>query len=427
MSITICNKLFNIDTTEVDLIDSNLTEIPMEIFMLNNLEHLYLQENRIKTIPKEIGVLKKLKTLNFEQNLITTIPVEISMLKNLEYLNMGNNHLTSVPDEIGMLINLEDLYIDNNLLKEFSESICDLSNLKVLSLSENNIISIPSNINNMRGLEELFLSDNEISHIPTELCDLYENLNELVIDVNQITQLPIEIINLENLTYFQYHDNPIDNLLNPVIQRFIERFTTNVNYNDDHTVYTDSQNIHASSIQQHTKDSIQKLLEQMKESFEYDYINDSELSEKCKESLVEYSDDTTIHSQLECNFKDILTAVFYEISQLPKDVQLFAKQRLNEEMLDSECKCFTGRITRLVNSLSSISDKVIIKISDSEEIGNVITVARRKFKDIKDIKDIEGDNFEEDHIDELKEYIRKELKERGYTEEVINEWVAYIE
>jgi Leucine-rich repeat (LRR) protein len=260
----------------------------------------------------------------------------------------------------------------------------------------------------MKNLEELFLRHNRITYIPTELSEL-ENLNEFVIETNQITELPIEIVNLENLTYFQYHDNPIDNLLNPVIQRFIQRF--NNNYRHTHTLYTDSQNIHASSIQQHTKDSIYNLIKQMEKSYDYDYINDPELSDNCKEALVEYSEDKTIHSQLECNFKDILMAVFYEISQLPKDTQTFAKQRLNEEMLDSECKCFTGRITRLVNSLSSISDKVIIKISDSEEIGNIITVARGKFKD----------------IEEIKEYVRKDLKERGYTEDVINEWVAYIE
>jgi hypothetical protein len=33
-------------------------------------------------------------------------------------------------------------------------------------------------------------------------------------------------------------------------------------------------------------------------------------------------------------------------------------------MLDSECKCFTDRITRLVNSLNGLSDLVKINIFD---------------------------------------------------------------
>jgi hypothetical protein len=413
-TITICNKLYTLDTTEVNLIGYNLSEFPMEIFKLHNLEELYLQENKINNLPKEIGLLKKLKIFNLEDNNISSIPSEIGMLTNLEYFNISNNKLTTMPDEIGMLHILKDLYLENNILSDFSPSICNLSNLEILSLADNNIISIPSNINNMHGLQELFLRDNQITHIPVELCEL-ENLNELIIRNNQITELPLEITNLENLTLFQYYGNPIENFLHPRIHAFVDRLLylnhTNV---IDNNIYADSQNIHTSSIQQNTKDSIIRLLQQMQQledGYEYDYITDSELSDKCKEALVEYSEDMTIHTQLNSNFKDILMAVFYEISQLSTDAQTFAKQRLNEEMMDSECKCFTGRITRLINSLSGISDKVIIKISDSEEIGNVISVARTKFEE----------------IDEIKEYVRKDLEERGYTEEVISEWIEYIE
>jgi len=38
-------------------------------------------------------------------------------------------------------------------------------------------------------------------------------------------------------------------------------------------------------------------------------------------------------------------------------------------MDDGICKCFTGRLSRLVNSLSGYSEKVSIKISSAEEIG----------------------------------------------------------
>ena len=135
----------------------------------------------------------------------------------------------------------------------------------------------------------------------------------------------------------------------------------------------------------------------------YDYINDNELTQFCKQSIVEYSQDKSIHTQLECNFEDILSAVFFEINNLPLEQQKLAKQRLNEEMTDSECKCFTGRISRLVNCLSGISDKVIIKISDAEEISNIILIAKSKYTDIL----------------EIKEYVRKEMREREYTEELI--------
>jgi hypothetical protein len=255
-------------------------------------------------------------------------------------------------------------------------------------------------------LEELFLNNNLLTEIPKELCEL-QNLNELHIDTNDITQLPIEIINLENLDYFRVYDNPIENLLNPLIQRFLARFENRTANN----FYNDTQNIHSSSIQQSIKDSIYRLLQQLKDNNDYNYIDDTVLSSICKEAIIEYANDTDVHSQLQCNFSDILKAVFHEINQMTPEMQELAKQRLNEEMVDSICKCFTGRITRLVNCLSGISDKVVIKISSSEEIGNIISIARVKFTD----------------IDEIKEYATKELKERGYTDDVIIQWIEYIE
>ena len=82
-------------------------------------------------------------------------------------------------------------------------------------------------------------------------------------------------------------------------------------------------------------------------------------------------------------------------------------------MQDSECKCFTGRISRLVNCLSGYSDKVRIQISETEEIGNIISVIMNK----RGLKTIEN----------LKEEVSIALKERGYADEKIVEWLEYIE
>ena len=118
-----------------------------------------------------------------------------------------------------------------------------------------------------------------------------------------------------------------------------------------------------------------------------------------------------IHTQLECTFEEVLQAVLLEINNLPNELQIEVKNRLNEEMEDGLCKCFTGRISRLVNSLSGYSDKVSIKISSAEEIGNVISIMKDKY----------GDN-----IEEIKINVEKELIQRGYEKEIIDEWISYI-
>ena len=95
------------------------------------------------------------------------------------------------------------------------------------------------------------------------------------------------------------------------------------------------------------------------------------------------------------------------------DLQVEIQKRLNEEMQDRECKCFTGRISRLVNCLSGYSDKVCIQISENEEINNIISVIMNK----REMKTIEI----------LKEEVREALTERGYNIDKITEWLEYVE
>jgi hypothetical protein len=143
------------------------------------------------------------------------------------------------------------------------------------------------------------------------------------------------------------------------------------------------------------------------------YLDWDVLTAKTKEIITEYLDCADIHSMLHITFKDLFIAVVIEMESLTMDLQIEIKQRLNEEMQESECKCFTGRISRLVNCLSGYSDKVRIHISESEEIGNIISVimSKRGLKTIEIIK-------EEMHV---------ALKERGYDHEKIAEWLEYIE
>jgi hypothetical protein len=203
------------------------------------------------------------------------------------------------------------------------------------------------------------------------------------LDYNEIKEIPKEIINLRNLIYFYYQNNLIENLLNPIINRFINQINNKQIYN----IHNDTQNVQSSSIQQSIKDSIFNLLKQLKESSKYNYLDDFILTQQTKEQSTEYISCTVIHTQLDCTFEELLNAVFYEIQTYNSEKQISAKKRINEEMLDGLRMCFTGKISRLVNSLSGLSEKVSIKISDNEEISNIIILANKKYKKIEEIKD----------------------------------------
>ena len=143
------------------------------------------------------------------------------------------------------------------------------------------------------------------------------------------------------------------------------------------------------------------------------YLDWSVLNQKTKEIITEYIDCIDIHSMLNITFKELFIAVVFEMESLSMDLQIEIKKRMNEEMQDSECKCFTGRISRLVNCLSGYSDKVRIQISENEEISNILSVIINK----REMKTIEI----------LKEEVNLALKERGYVDEKIKVWLEYVE
>jgi hypothetical protein len=86
---------------------------------------------------------------------------------------------------------------------------------------------------------------------------------------------------------------------------------------------------------------------------------------------------------------------------------------LNEEMLDTKCKCFTGRISRLVNVLNGYYNDINIKIFDSEQIGAIIPIIKS--------------NYNGDDVNELKKIIKNNLIERNINDEVIEEWLEHVD
>ncbi len=85
-------------------------------------------------------------------------------------------------------------------------------------------------------------------------------------------------------------------------------------------------------------------------------------------------------------------------------------------MSDSICKCFTGRISRLINCLNGFDSLVNIQIADNEQIAQIIEVVR---------KTLENENRYD--INLHKQMVKNELVNRNYELNVIEEWTSNIE
>ena len=85
-------------------------------------------------------------------------------------------------------------------------------------------------------------------------------------------------------------------------------------------------------------------------------------------------------------------------------------------MTDSVCKCFTGRISRLINCLNGFDELVNIKIADNEQISQIIIAIRNE---------LENENRYEVNLH--KTLVTNRLIEMEYDKTVIDEWVTNID
>jgi hypothetical protein len=101
-----------------------------------------------------------------------------------------------------------------------------------------------------------------------------------------------------------------------------------------------------------------------KEGLTKEIINNPLINKK--DILLTYLEDPEAHSTLYCTFYDLFMKVYGRIVISEHKDELW--KRLNEEMDEAECKCFTGRLSRLVNVLNGYYHDITINISENEQI-----------------------------------------------------------
>lgn len=179
-------------STELDLSDHGLTNIPAEIGKLINLRTLNLSKNSLTKLPNEIGNLLELRDLSLENNQLTSIPGSIGRLLNLEMLDLEDNLLTEFPAPLVALEKLESLELSGNSLVDIPAQPGQLPSLKQLYVSGANLTSVPLFVQGHKSLRTLWLSGNEISELPEWLYSV-NTLTSLSIGYNPLTQVPDKI------------------------------------------------------------------------------------------------------------------------------------------------------------------------------------------------------------------------------------------
>ena len=364
--------------------------------------------NKITYVCPEIGQLQNLQIFYLSCNRIVNVCPEIGQLQNLHELYLSSNQIHKVCPEIGQLQHLQILYLSQNKITRICPEIARLKNLQKLFLDNNYITNICAEIEQLQHLQILYLSFNEIMNVCPEIGQL-KNLQILFLDNNRITIIPSNIIQCNNLKSITYYDNNIKHYIG-CVKRFLNRMK------DAGGNFCNDVHVSGMSIQTPIKNSVFNLLNthyMINETNEInDYIKDSVLTTKTKHLITKYICIKETDSNLDCTFEEIFKAVWDEISTLQIDSQNEVKKRLNEEIDDDECKCFTGRINCLINCLSGYSDKILIKTREAEQIENIISRVRSIY-----------DGFD---MDTIKRVVQNELKEHKFDTNIIKVWISYI-
>jgi Leucine-rich repeat (LRR) protein len=103
----------------LSLANSELTEVPNDVFSRTDIEVLDLSNNLLTgALQAEVRNLSHLKVLDLSDNQFTGVPAEVGQLQNLEVLDLSNNKLTGLPYELGNLSKLKTLNLSGNAYAE---------------------------------------------------------------------------------------------------------------------------------------------------------------------------------------------------------------------------------------------------------------------------------------------------------------------
>ena len=88
------------------------------------------------------------------------------------------------------------------------------------------------------------------------------------------------------------------------------------------------------------------------------------LTEETKREILNYCDDSMEHTSFLITYSDLLIYVWSRIIASANADEILSV--LNQEISDGLCMCFTGRLTRLLNTLVGFYSDIELQISDSE-------------------------------------------------------------
>ena len=107
--------------------------------------------------------LRNIKSLDIENYEMEWLPNDIFLLENLEELWIMGQPITELPDNISDFIKLNGLYATDAALEKIPDTLFDIKGLDFVKLAGNNITKLPENTWKFQGFD-LVLFGNPIAY-----------------------------------------------------------------------------------------------------------------------------------------------------------------------------------------------------------------------------------------------------------------------
>jgi hypothetical protein len=297
----------------------------------NNLETLILSYNRLTSIPL---LPKKLISLNLAYNDIAKLPEINYFSEEIQYINLSYNKLNNLP-----------------------KCILDLNNNCNLILMPNYFwFNSYSNISLNKEIKDYHI---EIANrfFDASLANKLSNTRDIM---NNIVERPI------NNNFGNYQRGHID----PIKVKTTAEQAQNVHNSDIQDSFSKS----VTTIMNYSSPKMVDYLEKIWFYYILDSINVIRnsiffniISSNCKLP--------TIVSKSGVTYGEIMERI-WAVSE-KHDSKIEIRKILRDEINAGKSLCFTGQVTRLVNSLSGFVDGVQIGYSENEQINNSVIATMR--------------------------------------------------
>ena len=125
----------------LDLTKNKLLNLPEEFGNLQSLKSLQLSDNYLQTLPPSFAKLQSLEYLSLQGMKVDVYEIypEIFELENLQYLELNENKIEQVSEKITNLKNLKTIALLENQLQTLPEEVLRLNTLEKIYLGDNPI------------------------------------------------------------------------------------------------------------------------------------------------------------------------------------------------------------------------------------------------------------------------------------------------